>query len=121
VQIRLLLDDINVAGRDATIAALDAHRNIEITSTIRSAARACARCSIVTDFSQLNRHATSVQLDGAVTIVGGRKSATSTSTNPDLIFRDRDVVVIGPVVEQVGTMLMRSGTNDGPTQLSPTG
>ncbi len=109
VHVRLLLDDINVAGRDATIAALDAHRNIEIRIYNPFPQRSGVRkmLDLVTDFSRLNRrmHNKSFTVDGAVTIVGGRNIGDEYfDANPQLIFRDRDVVVIGPVVDQVGAM-----------------
>ena len=101
VHVRLLLDDINVAGRDATIAALDSHRNIEIRIYNPFPQRAGVRkmFDLVTDFSRLNRrmHNKSFTVDGAVTIVGGRNIGDEYfDANPDLIFRDRDVVAIGP-------------------------
>ncbi len=109
VHVRLLLDDINVAGRDATIAALDAHRNIEIRIYNPFPQRSGVRkmLDLVTDFSRLNRrmHNKSFTVDGAVTVVGGRNIGDEYfDANPQLIFRDRDVVAIGPVVGQVGTM-----------------
>ena len=109
VHVRLLLDDINVAGRDATIAALDSHRNIEIRIYNPFPQRTGVRkmFDLVTDFSRLNRrmHNKSFTVDGAVTIVGGRNIGDEYfDANPELIFRDRDVVVIGPVVDQVGAM-----------------
>jgi putative cardiolipin synthase len=109
VHVRLLLDDINVAGRDATIAALDSHRNIEIRIYNPFPQRAGVRkmFDLVTDFSRLNRrmHNKSFTVDGAVTIVGGRNIGDEYfDANPDLIFRDRDVVAIGPVVDQIGGM-----------------
>ena len=109
VRVRLLLDDINVAGRDATIAALDAHHNIEIRIYNPFPQRNGARkmLDLVTDFSRLNRrmHNKSFTVDAAVTIVGGRNIGDEYfDVNPDLVFRDRDVEVIGPIVDQVGTM-----------------
>ncbi len=109
VRVRLLLDDINVAGRDATIAALDAHRNVEIRIYNPFPQRDGARkmLDLVTDFSRLNRrmHNKSFTVDGAVTIVGGRNIGDEYfDVNPGLVFRDRDVEVIGPIVDQVGTM-----------------
>jgi cardiolipin synthase C len=109
VHVRLLLDDINVAGRDATIAALDSHRNIEVRIYNPFPQRAGVRkvFDLVTDFSRLNRrmHNKSFTVDGVVTIVGGRNIGDEYfDANPDLIFRDRDVVAIGPVVDQIGGM-----------------
>lgn len=109
VRVRLLLDDINVAGRDATIAALDAHRNVEIRIYNPFPQRDGARkmLDLVTDFSRLNRrmHNKSFTVDGAVTIVGGRNIGDEYfDVNPELVFRDRDVEVVGPIVDQVGTM-----------------
>lgn len=109
VHVRLLLDDINVAGRDATIAALDSHHNIEIRIYNPFPQRAGVRkvFDLVTDFYRLNRrmHNKSFTVDGAVTIVGGRNIGDEYfDANPLLIFRDRDVVAIGPVVDQIGGM-----------------
>ena len=109
VRVRLLLDDINVAGRDATIAALDAHRNIEIRLYNPFPQRSGMRkvLDLVSDFSRLNRrmHNKSFTVDGAVTIVGGRNIGDEYfDVNPELVFRDRDVEVIGPIVDQIGAM-----------------
>jgi putative cardiolipin synthase len=59
------------------------------------------------DFARLNRrmHNKSFTVDGAVAIVGGRNIGDEYfDANPDLNFRDRDVVVIGPAVADVGSM-----------------
>ena len=109
VRVRLLLDDINVAGRDATIAALDSHRNIEIRIYNPFPQRSGLRqlFDYIGEFSRLNRrmHNKSFTVDGAVTIVGGRNIGDEYfDANPKLIFRDRDVVAVGPVVEQIGGM-----------------
>ncbi len=109
VRVRLLLDDINVAGRDATIAALDSHRNIEIRIYNPFPQRSGVRkmFDLVTDFSRLNRrmHNKSFTVDGAVTIVGGRNIGDEYfDANPHLVFRDREVEAVGPIVDEIGSM-----------------
>src|SRR5262245_52449027 len=109
VRVRLLIDDINVSGRDATIAALDSHRNIEIRIYNPFAARTGIRkmLGFASEFTRLNRrmHNKSFTVDGAVTIVGGRNIGDEYfDANPEMNFHDRDVIATGPVVGQVGDM-----------------
>jgi len=109
VRVRLLLDDINVAERDAAIARLDAHPNIEIRIYNPFAYRkGLARTfNFLSEFTRLNRrmHNKSFTIDGIVTIVGGRNIGDEYfDSNPQLNFRDRDVVAIGPVAGESGEM-----------------
>lgn len=109
VRVRLLIDDINVAGRDAVLAALDSHRNIELRIYNPSVARSGVRQTLgfLREWTRMNRrmHNKSFTVDGAVAIVGGRNIGdeyfdASTTFN----FSDRDVVTAGPVVDAVGAM-----------------
>lgn len=103
VQVRLLLDDINVAGRDKQIAALDHHPNIEIrlfnpSSVRRGPAKGLA---FVADFQRLNRrmHNKTFVVDGALGIAGGRNIGDEYfDLHPQMNHRDRDVLAVGPVV-----------------------
>jgi putative cardiolipin synthase len=76
VHVRILLDDINIAGRDAALSLLAEQPNIEIRIYNPSAARSGARrlFGFVGDFSRLNRrmHNKSFTVDGVVTMGGGR-------------------------------------------------
>ena len=109
VRVRILLDDINVAGRDSNLAALANHPNIEIRIYNPFAARqGISRVfNFLGEFARLNRrmHNKSFVVDGTVAILGGRNIGDEYfDANPELNFRDRDVVAIGPVVASVGSM-----------------
>ncbi len=106
VQVRLLLDDINIAGRDAVFAGLTAHPNVQVRIYNPSAARkgALRLLGFVRDFSQLNRrmHNKSFTTDGAVTIIGGRNVGDEYfDLDRVMNFRDRELLAAGPVVAQV--------------------
>lgn len=106
VRVRLLLDDINVAGRDAIIAALDRHEHIEIRVFNPFAARTGARrwLGLLSDFQRLNRrmHNKTFVADGALGIVGGRNIGDEYfDLHPTMNFRDRDVLAVGPVVRDM--------------------
>src|SRR6185503_8127215 len=55
VRVRLLLDDSGTRGVDATLAALDAHRNIEVRLFNPYSSRSWRLGELATDFSRLNR------------------------------------------------------------------
>lgn len=106
VRVRVLLDDINVAGRDAVLARLAAHPNVQIRIYNPSSARrgVLRLLGFVRNFSRLNRrmHNKSFTADGAVTIVGGRNVGDEYfDLDPAVNFRDRELLAAGPVVEQV--------------------
>ncbi len=106
VHVRILLDDINIAGRDAALSLLAEQPNIEIRIYNPSAARSGARrlFGFMREFSRLNRrmHNKSFTVDGAVTIVGGRNIGDEYfDLHPDKNFRDREILVAGPVVADV--------------------
>jgi putative cardiolipin synthase len=106
IQVRVLLDDINVAGRDAVFAALAAHPNVQIRIYNPSRARSgfLRLLDFVSDFSRLNRrmHNKSFTVDGAVSIVGGRNIGNEYfDLDPEKNFRDRELLVAGPVVSDV--------------------
>jgi putative cardiolipin synthase len=109
VRVRLLLDDMNVAGRDGALAALDQHPLVEIQIYNPAAERkGLARMfSFVREFSRMNRrmHNKSFTVDGKVTILGGRNIGDEYfDADPEMNFRDRDVAVIGPVAGQAAAM-----------------
>ncbi|MEO7387718.1 MAG: phospholipase D family protein [Gammaproteobacteria bacterium] len=106
VHVRVLLDDINVAGRDAAIATFAAHPNVEIRFYNPSAARSgfLRILGFVTEFSRVNRrmHNKSFTADGAVTIIGGRNVGDEYfDLSPETNFRDRELLAAGPVVREV--------------------
>ncbi|MFO8142056.1 MAG: phospholipase D-like domain-containing protein [Marinobacter sp.] len=109
VQVRLLLDDINVAGKESLFAMLEAHPNIDIRIFNPSPSRnGFGRwLSFITDFDRINRrmHNKTFVVDGEVGIAGGRNIGDEYfDEDPQLNFRDRDVLVLGPLAaDMTGT------------------
>jgi len=87
VRVRLLLDDNGTLGLDETVAALDAHPNIEVRLFNPFAYRRF-RLDYIFDFDRVQRrmHNKSFTVDAAVTIVGAKKvlrSGTSFHRKPN--------------------------------------
>ncbi|MBB3179888.1 phospholipase D family protein [Variovorax sp. Sphag1AA] len=104
VRVRLLLDDLGVAGLDEELAALDAHPNIEVRLFNPFVLRPFKPLGFVTDFSRANRrmHNKSFTADNAITILGGRNVGDEYFGATDgVLFADLDVLATGPVVDQI--------------------
>lgn len=104
VRVRLLLDDNNTLGLDDTLAALDAHPNIEVRLFNPFVVRSPRAIGYVTDFSRANRrmHNKSFTIDNQVTIIGGRNVGDAYfGATRGVLFSDLDVMAIGPVVQRV--------------------
>ena len=104
VHVRLLLDDNNTAGLDTTLAALDAHANIEVRLYNPLFHRRARWLNYITDFRRVNRrmHNKSFTVDNTVTVVGGRNIGDDYfAAGHGMAFDDLDVVAVGPVVDQV--------------------
>ncbi len=94
VRVRLLLDDNNTTGLDETLAAFDAHANIEVRLFNPFRHRRARWLDYLTNFARLNRrmHNKSFTADGQVTIVGGRNMGDEYfGTGHDVAFVDVDV------------------------------
>jgi len=104
VRVRLLLDDLDTAGKDPGLNLLNLHKNIEVRIYNPFANRGSRVFGFMTDLSRVNRrmHNKSMTADNQATIVGGRNigneyfGATSVSA-----FADLDVLAIGPIVNKV--------------------
>ncbi|MGD8639749.1 MAG: phospholipase D family protein [Gammaproteobacteria bacterium] len=104
IRVRLLLDDINMAGKDNILATLDAHPNIEVRLFNPFANRNFRAMDIITDFRRINRrmHNKSFTIDNQVTIVGGRNIGDEYfDANPAADVQDFDLLAIGSVVHAV--------------------
>jgi putative cardiolipin synthase len=104
VRVRLLLDDANTSGLDATIAVLDAHPNIEVRLYNPFTQRGSRALGYLTDFTRLNRrmHNKSFTADNQMSVVGGRNIANEYfGAGGGIGFADTDVLLVGPVVHEV--------------------
>jgi putative cardiolipin synthase len=115
VRVRFLVDDMNVAGRDARVASLDAHPNIEIRIFNPFAHRKNSMLDFMTDFGRVNHrmHNKIMVMDNTLAIVGGRNIGDHYfAVNPETNFRDLDIVAAGPVVREVSTVFDRFWNSD---------
>lgn len=105
VRVRLLLDDNGIpSSLDTTLAALDAHPNIQVRLFNPFAVRNPKFIGFLTDFSRLNRrmHNKSLTADGIATILGGRNIGDEYFGATDgVVFADLDVLAIGPAATDV--------------------
>jgi putative cardiolipin synthase len=104
VRVRLLLDDLNTRGLDPTIAALDAHPNIEVRLYNPVLQRGARALNFLTDFTRVNRrmHNKSFTADNQVSVVGGRNIGNEYfAVGSGVAFADLDVIAVGPAVGEV--------------------
>ncbi len=104
VRVRLLLDDFYTDGLDPTIAALDAHPNIEVRLYNPFTLRAARSLNLATDFIRVNRrmHNKSFTADNQVSIVGGRNIGNEYfGAGTGVAFADLDVIAVGAAVSDV--------------------
>ena len=104
VRVRLLLDDNNTSGLDATLTALDAHPNIEVRLFNPFVLRNLRPLGYLTDFKRANRrmHNKSFTADSQATIIGGRNIGDAYfGAADDVLFTDLDVMAVGPVATEV--------------------
>lgn len=103
VRVRLLLDDIHLAGQDKALSAVDAHPNVEVRLFNPFASRNMRLFEYVTDFRRIDRrmHNKSMTADNQLTIVGGRNIGDEYYGAADTDFTDLDLLAAGPVVPRV--------------------
>ncbi|MCP4629860.1 MAG: phospholipase D family protein [bacterium] len=110
VRVRLLVDDMDLAGRDLGAAALDSHPNMEVR-IFNPFSRNVGRTSqFVTRLGSVTRrmHNKSFTVDNQVSILGGRNIGNEYfDADPDLAFADLDVMAIGPEVKEVSSVFDR--------------
>ncbi|PXW28458.1 phospholipase D family protein [Paraburkholderia caballeronis] len=101
VRVRLLLDDNGIpSSLDSTLAALDAHPDIEVRLFNPFVVRRPKMLGFITDFSRANRrmHNKSFTADSTATIVGGRNIGDEYFDATDgVVFADLDVLAVGPI------------------------
>lgn len=104
VRVRVLVDDMDLKGRDFNIAAVDSHPNLEIRIFNPFSRKTSRFSQFVTRLGSVTRrmHNKSFTVDNQVTILGGRNIGNEYfEADPDLAFADLDVMTIGPVTKEV--------------------
>ena len=109
VRVRMLLDDMNAEGLDPKLMTLDAHPNIELRlyNPFRNRAGIARLFEMVQRIFSVNHrmHNKAWIADGRVAVVGGRNVGEAYfSADPDVNFRDLDLLLFGPVVGEAGTI-----------------
>lgn len=110
VRVRLLVDDMDLAGRDLGAALLDSHPNMEVRIFNPFSRQTGRTLQFVTRLGSVTRrmHNKSFTVDNQATILGGRNIGDEYfEANPELAFADLDVMVIGPAVREVSTSFDR--------------
>ncbi|MBW2193037.1 MAG: phospholipase D family protein [Deltaproteobacteria bacterium] len=104
VRVRVLVDDMGLAGRDLGVAVADSHPNMEVR-IFNPFSRKTGRLSqFVTRFGSVTRrmHNKSFTVDNQITILGGRNIGNEYfEADPDLAFADLDVLAVGPAAQAV--------------------
>ncbi|MCP4748997.1 MAG: phospholipase D family protein [Desulfobacteraceae bacterium] len=106
VRIRLLVDDINLAGRDLGAAALDSHPNMQVRIFNPFSRNMGRAIQFVTRLGQVTRrmHNKTFIADNQAAILGGRNIGNEYfEADPNISFADLDVLSIGPVVSKVSS------------------
>lgn len=110
VMVRVLVDDLLVDAPDKSLLALARHPNIQIKiyNPKNSVGVPIQKrlLNVVTNFRGLNQrmHNKTFIVDGKIAITGGRNMAAEYfDYNHKYNFRDRDVLLLGPVAESVQT------------------
>jgi len=104
VRVRLLLDDLGTHGLDRTLAALDAHQNIEVRLFNPFRQRRHKWLGFATNFRRANRrmHNKSFTADNQASIVGGRNIGDAYfGASTGIVFADLDALLVGAVVDDV--------------------
>ena len=107
VRVRILVDDITLAGRDTGAASLDAHPNIELRVFNPFAHRSARALDFATDLGRVNHrmHNKIYVMDNAVAIIGGRNIGNHYfNVDTHANFRDLDIAAAGPVVREISTV-----------------
>ncbi len=104
VRVRLLVDDIDLGGRDLGAAILDSHPNMEVRIFNPFSRKVGRFRQLITRYGSVTRrmHNKSFTVDNQVAILGGRNIGDEYfAADPIVAFSDLDVLAIGPVVKDV--------------------
>ena len=117
VRVRMLLDDVNPRKNDATFLALDNHPNIEVKlfnpSGFRKSSIARGVEVLLRLFALTRRmHNKAWIADDTIAIVGGRNVGDAYFDAAETNFRDLDVLLLGPAVQQTARIFEAFWTCD---------
>jgi cardiolipin synthase C len=104
VRVRMLLDDLDTAGKDEILRKIDAHPNIEIRLFNPFANRNKRARDFIGDTRRINRrmHNKTLTADSLVTIFGGRNIGDEYfAATEDVGFGDMDALAVGPIAMEV--------------------
>ena len=105
VHVRILVDDINLSGRDSSFKMLSQHENIEIRIFNPLSNRDWFRnIEILTNLDRAGRrmHNKVFIADGASAIIGGRNIGDEYfDARNNLNFVDLDLLTVGPIVKDI--------------------
>ena len=115
VRVRLLVDDMDLEGRDLGAAVMDSHPNIEVRIFNPFSRNTGRIIQFVTRLGSVTRrmHNKSFTVDNQATILGGRNIGNAYfEADPALDFHDLDIVAIGPVAREVSVSFDRYWNNE---------
>ena len=104
VRVRILLDDMDTAGKHEMLYIIDAHPNIEIRLYNPFASRGNRTGDYLGDTSRINRrmHNKTLTVDNQAAIFGGRNIGDEYfDASGHVGFSDMDVLALGPVVGEI--------------------
>ncbi len=104
VRVRLLVDDMDMEGREFGTAVLDSHPNIEVRLFNPFGRNTGRFLQFITGFGEQTRraHNKSFTVDSIATIIGGRNIGNEYFVaDPGMAFVDLDVMAIGPAATLV--------------------
>lgn len=109
VRVRLLLDDMNAVGKDPALLALAQHPGIEVRlfNPARNRATGLRRAlEMGLRFVGFNRrmHNKAWIADNRLAVVGGRNIGDEYFGAADTNFRDTDLLLLGPAVQQASAI-----------------
>lgn len=105
VKVRILIDDMDLSGRDERLAMLDAHKNIEIRVFNPTYFRGPLKYLEMGFRSQSvgrRMHIKSFNVDNSAIVLGGRNLENSYfAADSKYVFLDNDILGIGPIASQL--------------------
>ncbi|MEA3469196.1 MAG: phospholipase D family protein [Thermodesulfobacteriota bacterium] len=104
VQLRILIDDMDLEGRDEGLSCIAGHPNIAVRIFNPFNRQTSRLGQLLTGFGSVTRrmHNKSFTVDNQITIVGGRNIGDEYfDADPAFAFADLDLMAIGPVVKEV--------------------